>query len=177
MRYVSWICVCWYAYHAYHIINLTLEGLEKVEFKIAESLTKLNMSRPSIFNLFWSCIPILQVHAKLVSYCFMDFYGSSPSIGMNLKKCRGLQVQQLRCSVCKVSRKSMKRWKSLGCCLKQYRIWSSDFFSESKHVRFFGVYLGSGFKQLFKFLFLCWQKGLVTCVETITIYISWLFIF
>lgn len=70
MRYDFWIYVCWYAYH---IINLTLEGLEKVEFKIAESLTKLNMSRPSIFNLFWSCIPILQVHAKLVSYCFMDF--------------------------------------------------------------------------------------------------------
>ena len=65
MRYDSWICACWYEYH---IINLTLEGLEKLEFKIAESLTKLNMARPSIFNLFWSCIPILQVHAKLVSH-------------------------------------------------------------------------------------------------------------
>lgn len=55
MRYVSWICVCWYAYH---IINLTLEGLEKVEFKIAGILDEAqHVKTDCIFNLFWSCYP------------------------------------------------------------------------------------------------------------------------
>ena len=135
-----------------HIIlfNLTLEGLEKVEFKIAESLTKLNMSRP-IASL--TCFD----HASRFFRCMRNWFHIVLWISMDPLQELGWiwkNVANLRFNNLDVH---FARYPGNPWNVEHH--WDPVLFSESKHVRFFGVYLGSGFKQLFKFLYVMLAKG------------------